>query len=533
MRLMKALHNSDGTAGAISVVAGDCTANAIPTTGPQDPLAVPLPAYRPFPGIGSIAAYDHGKTIYLGSYPNVAWKIIDGQLWPSDMTISTEGTLGYDPVNDKILVGTGPLDAYTPGGASPTDPHSALLVHSTGGAGCAEDGIDAASACVHVTYGIQGTAARTYFADGSAINAFRAYRVRFVDRSGRMQTYAGGHSFYGEGLDRRSMRARIAAIAYKPATAMNQTAFPAGLYFTDPQDLLFGYIDPTTDRVSILWGNRSGASYVYTPGEPIGPDKSLGFAYGGGNLKSFMLAADGLPLLRYGAAENGAILMTVNSSRQAVPSMNGMNYWELMPDGSNPNNANLWPYGGNSNLTYFNGKLFLLGGYTTTNATATLKRLDFMSSQVTRLMGTGADAYSPDTATPVNASLSASCHNESFACFTEYRAADDRLYFSEDARLRYLTTPLGASQSLGTLFTAPVSLHNFSFRPDGSQVYYVESGLRCHDISSGSSACNDTVLGPPGALVGINHSPNQMTWIDNNTLLISTYNGLVLQYTVQ
>ncbi|HTL33731.1 MAG TPA: hypothetical protein VL326_11435 [Kofleriaceae bacterium] len=534
MRVMKALHNTDGTAGAISVVAGDCTTNAPPTTGPVNPLAVPLPDYRVFSGIGTIAAFDHGKTIYLGSYTSPVWKIVDGQLWPSDLVTATEGTLGYDPATQKVLVGTGPLEAFTPGGGSPTDPYDGLRMHDDGVAGCSEDGVDAASACVHVAYGVQGTAARTYVADGTAINAFRAYRVRFVDRAGRMQTYIGGHSFYGEGLDRRSMRARIAAIQYKPATAMNQAAFPAGLYFTDPLDLVFGYIDPATERVSILWGNKSGSDHVYTPGEPIGTDKSLGFPYGGGNLKPFAFGADGLPILRYGPNERYATLVSVNASHQAIPFTNGMIDWEVIPDGADPATADLWPYGGDNNLTYYAGNLFLIGGYTTFNTTATLKRLDFVTHQVTRLMGVGADGYSPDTATPANASLSGTCHNELYSCQTVYRPAEDRLYFSEDTRLRYLTTPLGATQTLGTLFTVPgVAIRNFTFRPDGSQVWYERDGLRCHDISSGSAVCNDAVVGPPPVLGAINAVSDQMTWIDNNTLLISTYNGLVLQYAVQ
>jgi hypothetical protein len=530
-RVMKALQNADGTAGAISIVAGDCTTNAPPTTGPANPLAVPLPVYRIFSGIGTIAAFDHGKSVYLGSYPNLAWKIVDGQLWPTDMPISTEGTLGYDPVAQKILVGTGPLDAYTPG-ASASDPASGERMHDDGGAGCSEDGVDAASACVHVTYGIQGTAARTYVADGAAINAFRAYRVRFVDKTGRMQTYVGGHSFYGEGLDRHSMRSRVAAIAYKPATAMNQALFPAGLYFTDPLDVVFGYIDPATDRVSILWGNKSGTEHPYAPGEAIGPDKSLGFPYSGGNLRPFAFGADGLPMLRYGPTEKYATLLGVNASRQAVPFSNGMVDWEVIPDGADPATADLWPYGADNNLTYYAGNLFLIGGYTSFNPTATLKRLDFVTHKVTRLMGSGADGYSPDTATPANASLSGVCHNELYSCQTLYRVTDDRLYFSEDTRLRYLTTPLGASQTLGTLFTAPVSIRNFTFRPDGTQVWYERDGLRCHDISSGSAACNDSVVGPPLVLGGINATSDQLTWIDNNTLLISTYNGTVLSYTV-
>jgi hypothetical protein len=532
MRVMKALHNPDGTAGAISIVAGDCSTSPVTGIVPADPLAVPLPGYRIFPGIGSMAAFDHGRSVYLGSFQDTTWKIIDGQMWPSDMPMSTEGTLGYDPSTQKVLVGTGPLRAYTPS-ASTSDPASGERMHDDGGAGCSEDGVDAASACVHVTFGIQGTASRAYVADGTAINAFRVYRVRFVDKAGRMQTYVGGHGFYGEGLDSRSVRSRISAIAYKPESAMNQAAFPAGLYFTDSLDLILGYIDPTTKRASIVWGNRSGASHEYTPGEAIGPDKSLGFAYGAGNVKSLAIGADGLPILRYGPGERYSTLVSVNASRQAVPSTNGTTDWELMADGTDPATADLWPYGTASNLTYYAGVLFLLGGYDIYNPTATLKRLDFTTHQVTRLMGVGTDAVSSDTTTPVNASLSSNCHNESQQCFTRYRVEDDRLYFSEDNSVRYLTAPFSANRTLTTLFTAPVLVGNFIFRPDGSQVYYGRDGLRCHDISSGSPACNDSVLGPPVVLGPTTTVTDQMTWIDNNTLLLSTYAGPVLQYTVQ
>jgi hypothetical protein len=61
---------------------------------------------------------------------------------------------------------------------------------------------------------------------------------------------------------------------------------------------------------------------------------------------------------------------------------------------------------------------------------------------------------------------------------------------------------------------------------------YTGQVLYCHDISSGKSWCNDTPLSSVSGLPIITAGANQLTWKDSSTLLISTYNGYVLQYTL-
>ncbi|HUS32487.1 MAG TPA: hypothetical protein VMZ53_28495 [Kofleriaceae bacterium] len=532
MRFLRAARNADGSAGALTVLAGNCATPGGLIDG-LDATTVPLPGFANFPGIGTISVLDQGRLIYVGSNGPVAFKILDGRIYSSDLPVGSEGTLALDAVTRTVLVGHGAVEEHMAGAPGTSDLQIRTRLKEDGGTRCADDNVNAVDACVEVGYGIQSTQARVYFADGTGINNHRAYRVRFIDRAGRLQTYVGGHGFYGEGLHRRSVRSRMGGIVYKPASASNGAAFPAGLYFTDPLDLVMARIDPATDRASVVWGNRSGAPRTYNPGETLGTDKGLGFNYGAGNLAAMTFDTAGLPMLRYGTDEDRAGLLTADAMRRAQPLMTGTQRWETMANGADPTTAGLWPYGALNNLTYYAGNLFVLGGYTNYNATSVLKRFDFVNGTTTRLMGLGADAFTPDGATPATASLSGSCHDGISKCFTQYNAADDRLYFSEDNRLRYLTTPLGPTQSLGTLFIAPTDVRNFTFRPDGSQIYYANGGLRCHDITSGSAACNDTVLGPPALLGTIGLGPDQLTWIDNNTLLISTHTGRILQYTVQ
>jgi hypothetical protein len=533
MRLLKAAKQPDGTAGAISVVAGSCAAGT-PPAGPVDATTVPLGVFTVFAGIGTLAVADHGRAIYLASYTGRAEKVIDGQHYASDLPIGATGSMAYDVVTGTLLVADGDVREYTLNRTGTTDPLLGIRIAQTGTGTCVADGIAASDACVHVGFAMQSTADRMYFADGLALNENRTYRVRFVDRQGLVRTYIGALALYGEGQPRRLVRSRFGGISYKAATAPNQTAFPAGLYFADSRALVLGRIDDTTERVSIVWGNQSGVPRTFTTGDPLGPNIGVGRAYYEITMQSLVFDAQGLPIVRYGPDESRARLLTADPSGNAIElTTGGGAYWENAADGTNPAALETWPYATANNLTLVGATVFMLGGAQFHNPTATLRSLDFTNGITTRIMGTGTDAYSPDTATPANASISGSCHNDNFVCFTQYRAADNRLYFSEDSRLRYITTPTTpASAALGTLFTVPTLLRNFTFRPDGSQVYYTDGGvLACHNLSSSDPTCNDTPLGPPNGTNRISSGPDQLTWKDNNTLLISTNNGFVLQYT--
>jgi hypothetical protein len=144
----------------------------------------------------------------------------------------------------------------------------------------------------------------------------------------------------------------------------------------------------------------------------------------------------------------------------------------------------------------------------------------------------------------LNVNLSTLCKNGNASCFSQYRSDEDRLYFSEETKLRYITAPNSGSSTLISLFTQPASryISNFIFSPAGDMIFYLSSTgvsassnqtLHCHDISSGKSWCNDSALNTVTGLPVIYPGANQLTWRDSTHLLISTYRGNVLEYTLQ
>jgi hypothetical protein len=343
MRLMKVTRQPDGTAGALSVIAGNCVAGAVPSG--VDATTAPLGVFTQYPNIGSLAVFDHGRMIYIAAYPGIVRKITDGLTSASDLPVDTTGGLAYDARTGQILIADGAIRAFTPNRTAPTEQPAGIVVAETGTGACAVDGVPAADACVHVGFTMQSTPDRLYFSDGEALNEYRTYRLRFVDRDGLVRTYAGSMPLHGGGLPRRLARARFSGIAYKPATAPNQSAFPAGLYFADPFAVALGRIDETTERLSIVWGNQSGTPRAYTTGDAMGPDVSLGRAYAGGTLTSLALGPQGIPIVRYGLGEGRAHLITADASGHAVVLQTGSTLWESAPDGTNPAQLEMWPYG--------------------------------------------------------------------------------------------------------------------------------------------------------------------------------------------
>lgn len=168
-----------------------------------------------------------------------------------------------------------------------------------------------------------------------------------------------------------------------------------------------------------------------------------------------------------------------------------------------------------------------------------IKIFDFGTRTVTRIMGGTSDGYTADRTTPGwvrTATLWNGCHDDWGNCFAVYRTDDDRLYFSEDYRVRFITAPRDPSMStLGTLFERAdrQPIQSFTFHPSGTQLFYVSGGsLHCHDLGSGAGWCNDTPLGPPAILAPIEPGPNQLTWRGDRTLLISSYAGEVYEHTL-
>lgn len=539
LRMLKVAQNADGTPGAISIVAGDCT-RGDPGDGPSDPLASPLLGNFQGNSIGSIVVWDRGARIYYAFYGTGTWKIVDGQLYASDIVTSNGGSLAYNPVTGTLYAADSSITEHVPNVAGPRgDTLVRTVVASSGTGPCAHDGVLATEACVNQHRTMRVDARGTlYFRDSGNINSLRHERIRFVDDSGRLRTYVGSLPFHGGSLDRRVVRGWFGGIHWKDAGAPNQAAFPAGLYFVDGRAIVFGHVDATTDRLAVLWGNQGESARVYEAGSAIGPELSLGVSYAGGNLWPLAFDAMGLPWLRYGPDSNRALLLRLDASRRVVQLQSGYDDWETAADGTDPAAYELWPYGFLGNLALDGERAFLINGYTGSRVTtAMIKMFDFGARTVTQIMGGTRDGFTPDSATPGSvrtASLWSGCHNNHMNCFVAHRADQDRLYFSEDSRLRFVTAPANpAASTLATLFEQPAgrTIRSFTFRPDGAQVFYQSDGsLYCHDLGSGAAWCDDTPLGPPPILSALSPGPNQFTWRDERTLLISSYDGEIYEY---
>ena len=85
---------------------------------------------------------------------------------------------------------------------------------------------------------------------------------------------------------------------------------------------------------------------------------------------------------------------------------------------------------------------------------------------------------------------------------------------------------------LESAFDAGRTIYNFIFSEDKKQFFFIDASgnLYCKDISSGKAWCNNTSLGPSTGLAKIAKGPNQLTWKDATTLLISNYKGQIYQY---
>jgi hypothetical protein len=264
----------------------------------------------------------------------------------------------------------------------------------------------------------------------------------------------------------------------------------------------------------------------------------MGNPYTAGNGHALAFDSNGLPWVRYSTYQ----IVTLDADKRIVKrnTSSTVTYWE----DSSTTAINVTPHvtGTATNFALKDAGNFFIGNYRNANSSRTaanvpimLKYLDYGNNAVVNIMGVlGTDAAAPDVATAgavQGTSLPLACANGQ--CYLQYRADQDRLYFSEETRIRYVTTPTNpATSTLTTLFTAGGNIFNFIFSPDGSQVFYVRSNglLYCHDLSSGKAWCNDTSLGPPSPLSSIVGGANQLTWENSTSLLISSYRGYIYRY---
>ncbi len=545
VRIMKVTQLGSGDPGAMNMVAGNC-ALTVPSSG-SAALSTALDAGASGNEYLALTVWNHGNTIYIGSYSNGYFKILGGTLYSTALVASpSRSDIYYNSTDGNLYyrASGGLLKSATPNLAGAGgETNVTLLAGATVSANCTDDGITATTACVKLNAITGGSSGQIYFTDGIAVNSASNYRVRYIDASGKIKTMFGTLPFIGDGKDKSLIRGSLAGIYYKQATEPNQAAFPAGLYFVENSGILFGYIDPATNVTSILWGDQDRLTGYTATGVTISKSIGMGSPYGGGNGFSLTFDSSGFPWMR-----NSLVVSKIDASNKvvALQTNNGL-VWDTAATGTNPANFSLYVDGGWQNLALKNSGLFLIGGYftmPTNDPVLKISLFDFGGSTVTEVMGgTTVHASSVPTANAdvgaglaVNAQLSAGCAN-SGACPIQYRADQDRLYYAEGAKLRYITTPDNtATSALVTQYTLGAgSFLNFIFSIDNTQVWYIRSNgfLYCHDISSGKAWCDDvTNYYPYSANLGaISRGPNQMTWKDSSTLLISTFNGDILQFT--
>jgi hypothetical protein len=531
-RLMKVTQNPDGTAGTFSVVAGDCTSG--------QPVSGALATESPFPTdvsskgrLPELTVWNQGQAIYVTG-TNV-WKILDGRFYLADSALDDPYSMTYDPISGRLLVAQTSLRAYTPDLTGDGGEVLERIVAGSDGTGnCTADGVDSQNACVKSRGVIVTGQGLAIFSDGPSND-----RLRYVDPTGRIQTLLGTLPLYGNGLHRRFLRGSLGGIYYKQPTEPNQAAFPAGLYFASPDAVVFGYIDPNTNLTSILWGNQQGGPYgvVHPTGTVIGPDVSLGSANDQGNLMALGFG-DGLPFLRY-----NNVLAKVDELQQVVAlQQGGTPHWEDF-NGPDLLDSDLSVYGTRHNLSIKDGGIFLLGSYRAPTAdpesSPVIRFFDFVSNTIVDIMGDkSVSGFSPDTAVPGSVqglTLDDLCVGCEASGYHVYRSDQDRLYFSENDKIRYISNPTDPAQStLTTLFTGAGSpIQDFTISPSGDKVFYLVGtfgNLYCYNISSADAWCDNlTNLGPPGDLNSFWRGPNHFAWLDERTLLISNYSGVIMQ----
>lgn len=533
MKLVKITQNSlTKKADVASHVAGDCSSETYTFGVDARTTRFAKPVY---PIYGSLAVWDRGDKIVFSFYSSNTYKIIGGKLYSSNISAGS-GSI-YNKFDGKVYNSNGGLrniDFNLSGNGGDT---ATTVIPGTQALNCTDDEISVSEACGAI--GVAPYISETgtiFFMDGATLNNSRASRVRFIGDDLKVRTVMGSQPNNSHGLHKSIARAPFGGIYYKKASEPGQNKFPEGLYFVDHEGVTLNYIDPVSGMITRLLGNQSNIPVNSFTDIPMSRGVGLGQAYGAGSSgKSLMFDELGHPIM---VSENRLLRIDENHELQSLQT--GSTMWHIAAEGSPATSTYTYVTGGRQNLTGKSNKIFMMGGYNTASvspgAKATLKILDFATNKVSTIIGgTAPDGVSAETTTPgslQHLSLSGSC-NTLVNCMIHYDRETDYLYFSEANRIRYIenvSTP--ASHRLRNLFSvASGTITNFIFTPSKDQIFYLQGGyLYCHNLTATSSWCNDSLLGPIAGLGAISNLANQMTWLDDRSLLISTFNGEIFRY---
>lgn len=533
IKLMKVTQNVSFEADTISHVAGNCTRGAVNgETATSAPLTNSGSVYYM---ITDIAAWDNGNKILFCNI-GICRKIINGNIYQT--SFSSLGAYYHYATSTLYAAPGSRLSTIVLDEANNNGDTVTTYVESTASGACLDEGVDRLSTCSRIGYGaMRGPNGTVAFNSGAASNSPSSYSLRYVAADNKVYTYLGSPSFYGNGLNSELTKGSYAGIYYKKASEPNQVAFPEGLYFVDKAAMILGRVE-TTKITTIVGGNQSLAATA-ADGTTLSPNVSIGSPYGGGAMTGLDFNDMGLPFMR----SQGNRLISIEADMSINYLNTGSSDFNNAAEGADPALYSPWVYGGYNNLSLKDSdKLFLLGAYIHPSRpgilSAEAKLFDYGASNTNHLMGDSASSpgSSADDLTGGNLAsktFHASC-DQSSSCYINYDSVNDRLYFSEVNKLRFITTPENsATSTLQTLFSPSAgSIYNFIFSEDGSQLFYLDGSgkLRCYDISSGKLWCDERELGPISGMESIARGANQLAWKNSTTLLISNYRGLVYQY---
>lgn len=595
VRLMRVAQDENGNAKTTELIAGQCTTPAEPTVGSLAD-ATPLGLGTGI-GVSDFAVWDHGNSIYyrLGQSTKV-FKVINNagtrRIYGTNLSGTATGGLARNKSNGLLYYATNKVEAWNPTTTESSETSAGLLAATAGaGANCSADEVDAATeSCVRVKRLITSED-QVFLLDGSNTDR-KNYRIRFVDGTGKIFTVAGSQGFIGDGGPASLSRGQFRGLAYKNST-LNLTAFPNGLYLSDPISDSLSYIDDA-GTIRAIWGNQT-STCVSSYSSPISTGESLGCSFGLPNVanQNILFDRNGLLWTRNAWARLSHVQAnkTVTQKTTAIVNDYATSWMYVDPASYNPGNVNYY-YAFSSNMTMKDTTasqdtstsrqgFFSLGGFRSGSTWpyngAVLRFMDFKKNQIIHIMGSKDTAASTaDIATNTDLStttLSTSCmltnDNSKSPCYIRFVEndatidTDDELYFVEGNLLRVITNPLNpGAQTLKTLMTETNTIHNFILAPDFAEnlnnrrIYYVSNGLLyCFavDKKSENADCKNrkgqvttmadatyvqkhNPLGPPTGMLSLTSNSYQMAdsmaWKDSKTLFIANGSGEIYQYNV-
>lgn len=539
-KIMKVSQNPDGTAGAVTHVAGDCS-NANPTSG----------ALATASGLGtstlwvyaSFAAFTQGgkEVLYFNTFGlATVWKMIDGTMFSTAISSgSNDRGLLYNSANTSLFTTdstTRMIENWSVNIAGANGEAENLPLRVGGGSapGCNLDGVSRASACVSASLAFDFCGGDLCFLDGPFVNSGKTPRIRKIDSSGDLRNVFGIYSFYGKDLNRTLAFGAFGGIYYKQESEGNLTAFPSGLYFSDHETMVFGRVDQN-DEMKVIWG--SGAYFNYSSFHAnstiVSPNLSLGEGYTA-NARAMTFDNQGLPWIRYNNR-----LVALDQNNAIVNKAVGPALWNTVAPGSPVSTSFLNIQAGTQNLVVKNDAAFLMGNDNGASAPM-IRNFDFAQDEAIAVIGAvGGPVLAQDSLVPEDLSTKnlTSCVQGHCALQLDDGDTsileDDLLYFSEGLTFRSIQNPLTPGQQLlKTYFTVSGAssgrIENFIVSKDRKFVFFTyEEKLRCRPLvdSSQLSAnhwCKSEIIIPlPSTMVSIKKITNQMTWKDSNTLLIA------------